>query len=308
MSYLQPILQPILRPVVQAINRGGLPGWSPRSLFAAGEQGAWYDPSDLSTLYQDSAGTTPVTATGQPVGLMLDKRLGLVRGAEVIADPDMTTIVGLTNNGGLSSPFEVVPWQGAATALHVKGGNFSGARIGQTTVGKLYYATARVWVVSGQMYLGDISAKLGGADITTVGQWVTRSGYVFGAGANGFACYSSVAGSEWYMDTLSVRELPGNHASQLTTTARPVLAFTPNRITYDGVDDVLNTTFPAALGSACTVARSVPGVGAQILMNQTIDTALADSTTHCGLLIINRALTPAETQKVTAYLNQKAGV
>jgi hypothetical protein len=42
-------------------------------LFASGEQGAWYDPSDLSTLFQDSTGTTPVTAVGQPVGLMLDK-------------------------------------------------------------------------------------------------------------------------------------------------------------------------------------------------------------------------------------------
>lgn len=35
--------------------------------------GAWFDPSDLSTLYQDAAGTTPVTAVEQPVGLMLDK-------------------------------------------------------------------------------------------------------------------------------------------------------------------------------------------------------------------------------------------
>lgn len=43
-------------------------------LFANGEQGAWYDPSDLSTLYQDAAGTIPVTAVGQPVGLILDKR------------------------------------------------------------------------------------------------------------------------------------------------------------------------------------------------------------------------------------------
>lgn len=47
--------------------------WSPASLFSAGEQGAWYDPSDLSTLFQDAAGTTPVTATGQSVRLILDK-------------------------------------------------------------------------------------------------------------------------------------------------------------------------------------------------------------------------------------------
>lgn len=43
------------------------------TMFAAGEQGIWLDPSDLTTLFQDSAGTTPVTAAGQPVGKVLDK-------------------------------------------------------------------------------------------------------------------------------------------------------------------------------------------------------------------------------------------
>jgi hypothetical protein len=47
--------------------------FSPASLFATGEQGAWYDPSDLTTLFQDSAGTTPVTAAGQQVGRINDK-------------------------------------------------------------------------------------------------------------------------------------------------------------------------------------------------------------------------------------------
>ena len=42
-------------------------------LFGSGEQGALYDPSDLSTLFQDTAGTTPVTAVEQPVGRILDK-------------------------------------------------------------------------------------------------------------------------------------------------------------------------------------------------------------------------------------------
>lgn len=40
--------------------------------FGAGQAGAFYDPSDLSTLFQDSAGTTPVTADGDPVGRILD--------------------------------------------------------------------------------------------------------------------------------------------------------------------------------------------------------------------------------------------
>jgi hypothetical protein len=46
---------------------------SPSNLFSNSEQGVWYNPSDLTTLFQDSAGITPVTAAGQTVGLMLDK-------------------------------------------------------------------------------------------------------------------------------------------------------------------------------------------------------------------------------------------
>lgn len=37
------------------------------------DNGAWFDPEDMSTMYQDAAGTTPVTALEQPVGLWLDK-------------------------------------------------------------------------------------------------------------------------------------------------------------------------------------------------------------------------------------------
>ena len=60
---------------ISAMPRRGAfdPASDPASLFAGGAEGAWYDPSDLSTLFQDSAGTTPVTASGQPVGKMLDK-------------------------------------------------------------------------------------------------------------------------------------------------------------------------------------------------------------------------------------------
>ena len=43
------------------------------ALFANSEQGLWYDPSDLTTMFQDRAGTTPVTTDGQTVGKILDK-------------------------------------------------------------------------------------------------------------------------------------------------------------------------------------------------------------------------------------------
>ena len=51
--------------------------FSPSELFLGGTAGAWYDPSDLSTLFTTSAGTTPVAMPGGgaavSVGRMLDK-------------------------------------------------------------------------------------------------------------------------------------------------------------------------------------------------------------------------------------------
>lgn len=47
--------------------------WTPDWIFRSGVQGAWYDPSDISTLFQDAEGTAPVFADGDPVALMRDK-------------------------------------------------------------------------------------------------------------------------------------------------------------------------------------------------------------------------------------------
>lgn len=47
--------------------------FSPLDLFTGGKQGVWFDPSDKSTLFQDVAGTVPVTKDGDPVALMRDK-------------------------------------------------------------------------------------------------------------------------------------------------------------------------------------------------------------------------------------------
>ena len=49
------------------------PDFDPATLYASGEQGRWFDSSDLSTLFQDTAMTVPVTADGDPVKVRLDK-------------------------------------------------------------------------------------------------------------------------------------------------------------------------------------------------------------------------------------------
>lgn len=50
----------------------GASPFSPLSLFANGEQGAWFDAGDLGSMFQDAAGAIPAVV-GQPVGLILDK-------------------------------------------------------------------------------------------------------------------------------------------------------------------------------------------------------------------------------------------
>lgn len=48
------------------------PSYSPLDAFGSALE-LWADTADLSRLYQDSAGTTPVTAAGQPVGRIVDR-------------------------------------------------------------------------------------------------------------------------------------------------------------------------------------------------------------------------------------------
>jgi len=43
------------------------------SLFSASQQGFWYEADDISTLYQDSAGTVATTLVGDPIALVKDK-------------------------------------------------------------------------------------------------------------------------------------------------------------------------------------------------------------------------------------------
>ena len=55
---------------VRGKNFGGAAAWSPTDI--SGLQ-VWYDFSDISTLYQDSGKTTPVTSDGDVIGCVADK-------------------------------------------------------------------------------------------------------------------------------------------------------------------------------------------------------------------------------------------
>lgn len=78
--------------------------FKPSSLFAGGGLGAAYDPTDLSTLFQLSNGTTAVTAHGDPIGYMGDTS-GNANHALQSSNPNRPTlsVVGAVKSLGVAS-------------------------------------------------------------------------------------------------------------------------------------------------------------------------------------------------------------
>lgn len=219
-----------------------------RSLFANNEPGVWYDPSDLSTLYQDSAGTTPVTRVEQPVGLMLDKSKGLVLGPELVTNGTFDTDAGWSLSGsqwGISNG----KLNGTASgtfqyADHLGPGDF--------VTGRFYIFECDLEYVSGfspRLYLKggggiELPYASGRVKIITQANISNLVGVRFGS--------SSFVGS---IDNISVRELPGNHAFQTTTTSRPVLSARYNLLTKtEQFDDAVWTKLRSSITANSIVA------------------------------------------------------
>lgn len=197
----------------------GQPSFIRNVLFAAGEQGVWYDPSDLTTLFQDSAGTTPVTAVEQPVGLMLDKSKGLVLGSEVIPQP---------------LDFTSASWATVGTLSAVTSNSFtntSGAGAGKS----INVTTNKRYSVSVAYTKSESGTTFGIYDASSANLIATSTAASGTLTANYLATgpfYLRLSGNSTVTITsISVRELPGNHAFQSTSAARPVLSARVNLLT-----------------------------------------------------------------------------
>ena len=203
---------------------GGL--FSIPSLFASGAPGVWYDPSDYSTLFQDSAGTTPVTAVEQPVGLMLDKSQGLVLGSERVGATWLGTDATWSQSG--------------STLIAVLGSNFS---IYQTIVpaNSFYRVTFEIF----DYVAGTLNIRLGNSG-AVLANFNANGTYTVTASASGDGSFYWMGNSTFTgkIRNISVKQLAGNHAFQATSASRPVLKIDGNGklyLKFDGVDDSLST-------------------------------------------------------------------
>ena len=282
------------------------------ALFGAGEQGAIYIPNPrvlgAQALFQDSAGTVPVTADGDPFGLILDQSKGLELGPELFLEEQ--DVIFVTQIGGTSGAYDNIT------------GEFTNSSGGATFYPRFRFALgadtnksykARI-VFEGNLSVID-SVRLN--DNNTMVQvspgiyeaiynpaQFTGAAYNLSVFTNGTSVYSGL-----FLKSATVRDIAGNQAFQTSSSKRPsAINVPPWKAAFDGVDDELIVSFASSLGSNCTIARAVPGTGASILTGQTIGTSYTIDLEFNAFVIVDRALTSAETTQLTAYLDQASGV
>ena len=127
-------------------------GFRPISLFADSEQGAWFDPSDMSTMFQESSSSEPAVI-GQPVGTILDKSQGLNLGSEIITNGSFDT----DSDWVLGQPgWSIANGVGVAT-------NVSGKNLNQTGLSLVENAVYQVTFTIVTRSSGTLIARLGGS-------------------------------------------------------------------------------------------------------------------------------------------------
>ena len=193
-----------------------------KSLFSNSEQGFFYDPNDLSTMYQDAAGTVPVTAVGQPVGMVLDKSKGMVLGGELAS---VTSV----------------------TSAQIGGQSVTTYPIANVQMGRAYQITFKVtnYQGSGDVGLaGPVTNWLDNGTVFSNGNGTVRCTRTF-IGSGGIIHLYTRSTNQCIFTDISVKELPGNHAFQTTSAARPILRQNATTgayyLAFDGTDDFLVT-------------------------------------------------------------------
>ena len=205
-------------------NALGTPAFNPSTLFAS-FTGYIYDLNDLTTVFQDSAGTT-AGAVNQPVGLVLDKSKGLALGAELVTNGDFS-------NG-------TTGWTANFLSASVVGGRVELTRTGtgqsfytsiSTVAGKWYEINFEYQngSTSGGIYIG---TAVGFADVlatTSLSSPTEKLQKILflATSATSVVHFYLLANGTYYLDDVSVKELPGNHRYQTTAASRPILRGTP---------------------------------------------------------------------------------
>jgi hypothetical protein len=232
-----------------AVAGGGTPPDPILAAFANGEQGAYYDFSDLGSMYADMAGQTAVTGGGTVAQVLDLKRGPPALGPELVVNGDFSdgssgwtlfegwSVAGglATANTTLSSQFLRRAYSGAnnrmyrvAATVHMLATPNSAARVGVLMSGS---GEAISIVSPSGLVAGQTIEMLGYCRTTSAGSWAVN----VGSNAN-YPMNYTITG-------ISIREVLGNHIAQATNARRPLIEYSGGigAIVGDGIDKHMRT-------------------------------------------------------------------
>ena len=218
-----------LSPMAQALRRasGGAAAFDPASeMFGASEQGAWYDPSYLISMFQDSNGLV-AAAVGQPVGRLMDRRIDSVY-------QETTGIVWTktAGDGALSVSGNQVTITGATTPTLVS--RTAGSIPLGPGLAKLVVRADYTGATGVQAWIRGIPNGLSNGVTTTLTAGLGNSSLERLDVSTGTVTFTVASLAYWR----------GNHATQGATAQKPVLRIDGNAkhyLEFDGIDDSLAT-------------------------------------------------------------------
>jgi hypothetical protein len=206
-------------------------GFNPLRLFANDEPGAWFEANDATTLFTDTAGTTPVTAPGDAIALQLDKSQGLTLGPELVTnggfdtDTDWTLDAASSISGGVLSTTKANAGEIASQVIPI-------------SAGKVYFVQYTVLSTNGEIIVPRLSGNSASSAPPTTTTGTFQAVITAVSDVDKFAFNVAATGVTATIDNISVRELKGNHRTQATTAARPLYALHP----VGGVRNLLEYT------------------------------------------------------------------
>lgn len=283
-------------------------GFDPATLFASGEEGVWLEPS-TSTAFLSATDLTPC-AVGDECGFLLDKSQGAGYsggsftglGSELVTNGTFATASDWLGIAG-GSDLTIAEGQASVTISS----SFLGFYQEKSIPNGVYLASFDLVSVSGGVvsFLGKNlnDGFSGGTTFSVTATSPGRHEIVFTSNntTSSIALRNSLAGSTTVVKNLSIRELPGNHATQATFAARPILRAGPH-LEDDLVDDSINWTAPADTDYTVARVNSSGTVTIQTTQSLSGATDVMLEETIAGYVAVDRALTSEETTGLTAYL------
>ena len=248
--------------------------FTPASLFAAGESGYWLDPSDFTTMWQDSQGVTPVTATGQTCGLILDKRIGT---RTQVFDDANVTFSGTAGYAGRVSP-GVYEYARDASGIGT-------VFFGGLTTGRTYLVSVQISAYAGSIPgITNIRTDYAYAGLGNTRPFTNSAGvftFFFLADGAYFRITTGSLGAGGTISNVSILEVPGNHFLQATAGNRPIVQTdgTNRFLLFDGTDDGMQS---AATINPGAVDKAQVFAGARKLSDAAIGEVVGSSTSPAG--------------------------